>query len=83
MLNYFSIMLGEEDNTGYTGYIGHTAPRCFVPTHHIAVGEKKNTDRPWSKKGQIIAQQSSSGAWTGSVPGTSCSCRLSSGPVRL
>lgn len=75
-------MLGEEDNTGYTGYIGHTAPRCFVPSHHTAVG-RKNKEAMVKKWSEITAQQSSIGAQMGPVPGTSCSCRLSSGPVRL
>lgn len=81
MLNIFSIMLGEEDNIGYTGYIVHTAPRHSVPNHHTAAEKKRDRSmRSWSNKCAELTTQETR---VQSVPGTSCSCRQSSGHVRL
>lgn len=34
-------MLEEEGSTGYTGHIGCTVPRSFVPNRHIVAKKKK------------------------------------------
>lgn len=34
-------MLEEVGSTGYTGHIGCTAPRSFVPNHRIVAKKKK------------------------------------------
>lgn len=34
-------MLEEEGSTGYTGRIGRTAPKSFVPNHRIVAKRKE------------------------------------------
>lgn len=41
----FSIMLEEEGSTGYTGRIGCTGPRSFVPNHRTAAEEKQGENQ--------------------------------------
>ena len=36
-----SIMLEEEDSTGYTGRTGCTAPSCFVPSCYIVAAKEE------------------------------------------
>lgn len=40
----FSIMLEEVGSTGYTGHIGCTAPRSFVPNHRIVAKKIKKKE---------------------------------------